>query len=316
MNEDKLRVWAEDIRLAGKELSKAQKVQRRTRNNSRVHRAEVNLDALMSQYKGLTDMGRLMRARKRHLEKTLNTVMPLYSSLIHPGICQKTYTLLPRELRDIVYEHVAQFDYQVQMVSWPNFELLAKVQAYDGTTFLSYKLSIDDEVTFAHYFQREYVGAGLAREATELFYRKSMFKVYDTALDRFLAIDRWRAGIRPSDVLNNITIPFCNRRNPIPPFTEKDFERLSILRRLRNNNATITIEYSIVRPQHPRQPRTSRYTLQAEHARKEGRTWLSDSGDVVETLTAPVFTTLMPLLVELRTKGHTIAIVISRRRYM
>ncbi len=112
------------------------------------------------------------------------------------SLCEAMYLQLPREIRDIIYCHLA-----------------ADSTIYVGPEYLlkTSEPCMDDRG--AHYWNTAYVGEEIKRELVESWYRNTLFYFYDTpnnptVVEGFLATDRWGYGINPRDFICRVQFNF------------------------------------------------------------------------------------------------------------
>ncbi|KAF1936265.1 hypothetical protein EJ02DRAFT_427672 [Clathrospora elynae] len=112
-----------------------------------------------------------------YAKKQLNLFVQPYYAQLHPALCENMLTKLLRELRDLVYEHTASFKHAIEVDTPTSFMVRGSKRWRDHL----------DELSHSRYFESKTVGNDLAREVSELFYRRSCFQVPSGYLKDLLA---------------------------------------------------------------------------------------------------------------------------------
>jgi hypothetical protein len=123
----------------------------------------------------------------------------------------KMHNTLPRELREEIYDHLAGCDHTEKV--WgvaerkPNERLLMGMKSFfDAREGDIERLGPSSS---AHMWEEEYVGAAMAAEPAEHYYRTTEFQFDGSAiclLSRFLAEDVWIKGLVPRELVRKVRI--------------------------------------------------------------------------------------------------------------
>jgi hypothetical protein len=126
------------------------------------------------------------------LEKQVPDQIECYAQAICKSLCQMVTTKLPRELRDLVYEHSITPDI-----------------VYVGPQYLTNEGQPCENDRDAHHWDARYVGDAMAVELAQTWYRLSLFYFWQKAkhgeiIERFMKSDRWNFGINPYEHISRV----------------------------------------------------------------------------------------------------------------
>ncbi|KAJ4377761.1 hypothetical protein N0V83_000591 [Neocucurbitaria cava] len=135
-----------------------------------------------------------IRRQKDIIDEQLRKHFELYAKATCKSLCEKVWTCLPREIRDIIYDYVHAHD-----------------TIYVGPEYLRTSDEPCESDRGAHYWDPEYVGDAVKLEMVESWYRTTLFYFYDKAnntqvIDQFLVTDRWDLGLKPHEFICKVRI--------------------------------------------------------------------------------------------------------------
>ncbi|KAF2825270.1 hypothetical protein CC86DRAFT_41115 [Ophiobolus disseminans] len=126
-----------------------------------------------------------LEAQKVTIENNIQANLVPYAQAICQHFCKKVLAKLPRELRELVYEHVVTPDY-----------------IYAGPQYLTRTGTPCEADRDAHYWDPEYVGEVMRVDLVQTWYRVSLFYFWDRpknveVIEHFMTHDRWGLGLKP-----------------------------------------------------------------------------------------------------------------------
>lgn len=135
---------------------------------------------------------RKLRSKKALVDAEIIKILEPSAKSECRRLCDGILNGLPREIRDLVYDHVHAHD-----------------TIYVGPEYMRGTIEPCESDRGAHYWNLEYVGESMKRELVESWYRNTLFYFYDkknnaqVAKD-FLVTDRWGLGIQPRNFIRNV----------------------------------------------------------------------------------------------------------------
>lgn len=132
--------------------------------------------------------------QKQLVDDTLRKDLEPYAKAVCRPFCEKVLEILPREIRDIIYDYVHSHD-----------------TIYVGPEYLRKTGQPCESDYGAHYWDTGYVGSDMNVELVESWYRSTLFYFYDKArndevVDQFLLADRWGLRIMPRDFICKVRL--------------------------------------------------------------------------------------------------------------
>ena len=169
----------------------------------------------------------LARHREREQAEYVHHLQTPFERVWVPAICNQVYAAFSREVRDIVYSELHAEDHSHPMDSFYLSSLnqrflLRKLNGPVGypSPYLSpsdrrsvlseHHLSPHGRDVYSRaYFNKNIVGAAIAKEIVEAWYKRATFA--DDSRDcmlyhDYLRVDRWGLGLRPAHLLRHITL--------------------------------------------------------------------------------------------------------------
>jgi hypothetical protein len=135
---------------------------------------------------------RALDEKKSTAEEFIKRILLPYSQAICKHFCNRLLTKLPRELRDIIYEHTVAPDY-----------------IYVGPQYLQHSERPCEIDRDAHYWDADYTGGVVSAELVQTWYRITLFYFWDRArnsevINEFMTFDRWGRGIKPHEHISRV----------------------------------------------------------------------------------------------------------------
>jgi hypothetical protein len=126
------------------------------------------------------------------MEKQVQDRIECFAQATCKVLCRMVITKLPRELRDLVYEHLVTPDI-----------------VYVGPQYLTNEGRPCENDRDAHHWDIRYVGDAMAVELAQTWYRSSLFYFWQKGkhsqiIERFMNNDRWNYGIKPHEHISRV----------------------------------------------------------------------------------------------------------------
>jgi hypothetical protein len=173
------------------------------------HEIDVEQPEHMERMKTMPDVDRDISAE-------IETATEKYNIAVCRSVGPRMMTVLPRELRDIVYRYLTSDN--VKLYAYPNHSDPPMYVKYDSPAAPYFPISLrtaNDAFCSAHWWQDRALGADIAFELRESWYRNSQFvfvqrprKVTPQPLgvEEIIRTDRFKLGLHPEQLITNFTI--------------------------------------------------------------------------------------------------------------
>jgi hypothetical protein len=167
----------------------------------------------------------LVQHREREQTEYVRNLQSQFERVWVPAICHKVYAVFSREVRDLIYtelhaEHhrhpvdifrLSPLDRELQLHSHPldNLYLPPTPKAQRAPPIEDHPSSLGRDVYGRAYFNKKIVGAAIAQEVVEAWYKRATFahsSMKTMFYPYYLRVDRWGLGLRPAHLLRHITL--------------------------------------------------------------------------------------------------------------
>ncbi|KAF2998463.1 hypothetical protein E8E13_001971 [Curvularia kusanoi] len=174
--------------------------------------------------------GQVFDHRQREQVRRLLALQTQFERVWVPAIlCDKIYNIFSREVRDMIYGEL-----HAEHHSRPIDDLYLTLKQRQGFPLTEHALSGRGHSALERaYFDERIVGATIAREIVEAWYKRASFAretIISMPFHYYMRVDRWGLGLRPAHLLRHVTLKF--REDAVREF-RSSLSRFSGLRQLR-----------------------------------------------------------------------------------
>lgn len=167
---------------------------------------------------------RISETRAVQLETHQQALEVFFERLWVPMICNKIFSTLPREVRDLIWKELHSSSRHLPLYDPKKF----CIPEPGGLKPDSSGRDVFDRAWFNDYL----VGSAVAKEVTEVWYKYVQFHspaFVAIKMDDFFSQDRWGFGIQPSRLIREIKVIFLES-DIVEPSTLKNLSALRCLR--------------------------------------------------------------------------------------
>jgi hypothetical protein len=153
----------------------------------------------------------------RDIDKNIEDATEACNITVCQTLGEAMHNMLPRELRDMVYEHLTGGKVRLTVDHGPNEICATRYEPshIHGPYFATSPRSPTDTLCADHFWRDSALGPDLARELMENWYRTTTFEIGSddagtkpsyarTLLSRHLSQDRFKSGFRPQTLVSKI----------------------------------------------------------------------------------------------------------------